>query len=381
MRVIVIGGGIMGLSTALALCRRGHRVTIFEQHSIPNPMGSSVDQHRLIRHPYGEMSGYARMIGPAMTAWDQLWTDFGCSYFYKTGTLILARENLKWAESSLSDMDAMGIEHMRLSPDQLNRRAPMLKSDGVELAAWVNSGGALLAHDIVRAMARHLVLKGAAVHTHTPVVDIDTVRASVTLEDGSRVRADRLVVAAGPWVRDICSHAQGRVKPSRQLVLYLKPPKIYAEAWNNAPMVLDIHGNGGIYAVPPVGPTGLKIGDHSFSLKGHPSTNTVAKESEISALFEACRGRLDRLDDYEVESGDICFYTVQKDERFILESLDKAILLTGFSGHGFKFGALMGAVASGVLTGALTPDEASKLAAGLVVDAAEINRLTTLCLG
>jgi len=380
MRVIVIGGGIMGLSTALALCRKGHRVTIFEQHSIPNPMGSSVDQHRLIRHPYGEMGGYARLIGPAMAAWERLWADLGRSYFYKTGTLILARENLKWAESSLSDMGALGIDHAILSPDQLALRAPMLKPDGVELAAWVNSGGALLAREIVGAMARNLVLMGAAVHTHTPVIDIDTVRAAVTLEDGSRVRADRLVVAAGPWVRDICSSAQGRVKPSRQLVLYLKPPDIYAEAWKTAPMILDIHGDGGIYAVPPVASKGLKIGDHSFSLKGHPSTNTVAKESEISALFEACRQRLDRLDDYEIESGEICFYTVEKNERFILEALDKTVLLTGFSGHGFKFGALMGAMASGVLTGTLTPDDAKALAAGSVLDSAEVQRLTSLCL-
>ena len=380
MRVIVIGGGIMGLSTALALCRKDHSVTIFEQNSIPNPMGSSVDHHRLIRHPYGEMGGYARMVAPAMAAWERLWTDLGRAYYCETGTLILARENLKWAEASLSDMDALGIEHELLSPDQLAIRAPMLNSEGIELAAWVNSGGALLAQDIVGAMARNLVIRGAAVHTHTPVVDIDTVRASVTLEDGSRVRADRLVVAAGPWVHDICPKAQERVKPSRQLVLYLKPPDIYAEAWKAGPMVLDIHGNGGIYAVPPVGSTGLKIGDHSFSLKGHPSKNTVAKESEISALFEACRGRLARLDDYEIEAGKICFYTVEKDERFIIETLDKAVLLTGFSGHGFKFGALVGAMASGVLTGVLTPDDAKKMAAGSILDTAEIQRLTTLCL-
>ena len=51
MRVIVVGGGIMGLACAWALVRRGHQVTLYEQGPLPNPLGSSHDQHRLIRLP------------------------------------------------------------------------------------------------------------------------------------------------------------------------------------------------------------------------------------------------------------------------------------------------------------------------------------------
>ncbi len=380
MRVIVVGGGIMGLSTALSLRRQGHRVTIFEQASIPNPLGSSVDQHRLIRHPYGQMGGYSRMVGPALRAWSQTWDTLGQSYLHPTGTLILARDNLEWAESSISDMADMGIEHSILNSTQLKTLAPMLSTSGIELAAWVNSGGILLAEEIIRAMARCLVMQGVVLNTHTPVIDIDPIRSAITLEDGSQVRADRLVVTAGPWVRDIFPAAMGRIKPSRQLVLYLKPPKPLAEAWQKTPMVLDIQGNGGIYVVPPVASTGLKVGDHSFSMKGHPSTKRTANKGEISVLFEACRNRILDLNSYEISETKICFYTVQKDERFIVENIDKAVLMSGFSGHGFKFGALMGAIASGMLNGTIHPNEGTRLAAGTISDPNEISRLTNLCL-
>jgi glycine/D-amino acid oxidase-like deaminating enzyme len=50
VRVIIVGGGIMGLCTAWALQRAGHRAALYEQGPIPNPLASSTDHHRLIRY-------------------------------------------------------------------------------------------------------------------------------------------------------------------------------------------------------------------------------------------------------------------------------------------------------------------------------------------
>jgi glycine/D-amino acid oxidase-like deaminating enzyme len=62
MKVIVIGGGIMGLCTAWALRRAEHEPVLYEQGPIPNPLASSCDEHRLTRFTYGAMTGYARMV-------------------------------------------------------------------------------------------------------------------------------------------------------------------------------------------------------------------------------------------------------------------------------------------------------------------------------
>ena len=54
MRVIVVGAGIAGLSTAWSLVKRGHQVTLLEQGEIPNPLAASGDHHRIIRRAYGK---------------------------------------------------------------------------------------------------------------------------------------------------------------------------------------------------------------------------------------------------------------------------------------------------------------------------------------
>ena len=48
-KVIVVGGGIAGLSTAWGLRKRGIAVELFEQGPLPNPQASSHDEHRIAR--------------------------------------------------------------------------------------------------------------------------------------------------------------------------------------------------------------------------------------------------------------------------------------------------------------------------------------------
>src|SRR3954453_18232274 len=73
MKVIIVGGGIAGLSTAWSLVKRGHAVTLLEQGPLPNPLAASGDHHRIIRRAYGGADGYARTISGAFEAWDEMW--------------------------------------------------------------------------------------------------------------------------------------------------------------------------------------------------------------------------------------------------------------------------------------------------------------------
>ncbi|MBI3505988.1 MAG: FAD-dependent oxidoreductase [Proteobacteria bacterium] len=359
-RLLVVGAGIFGLSTAWSAVKRGLQVELVEQAAIPNPIGSSVDQHRLIRHPYGPQGGYTRMTSDAYGAWDRLWADLGRTLYAPSGTLMFEDVAGSWLAASRTAMDACGVPHTRPSPAELARRYPALIAENFADVLAADTGGTLFAGDIVAALAGWLPAHGAILHAHAAVRDIDPNRNEVTLADGRRLSGDALVVCAGPWTNRLVPAMEARMTPSRQTILYLDPPAGWDGIWNDMPLLLDLAASGTFYLVPPRQGRGLKVGVHTFSNEGDPDEPRVADAAACEHLLAVCARRLARLDEYRIRLAKTCFYDTVADERFIVEPLGPAAYVaTGFSGHGFKFGALVGeriaeAVAGGLEAAALT---------------------------
>ena len=363
MRVLIVGGGIMGLATAWAAWRRGMAVTLLEQASIPNPLGSSFDHHRLIRYPYGDRLGYCRMVGEAYSAWERLWADLGQTLHLGTGTLLLSGAERGWAEASMRALDAAQLAYERLEPAEVGRRWPQLTPGGIVFAVHLPSGGVLLAERILAALAAWLKPR-IELRERAAVRAIDPARAAVRLTDGSEIAADRLVVAAGPWTPRLVPGLAGRAVPSRQVLAYVAPPPRFATAWAKTPMVLENTENVGFYAVPPVAGTPLKIGDHRFTRQGDPDREREPGAGELAAVLSLARGRLADAEAYRAAGGRSCFYTVTEDERFIAQPLDQAMVLSPCSGHGFKFATVIGERVAGWLAGETAAAELQAWIAG-----------------
>jgi len=333
----------MGLSTAWGLARAGHRVDIFEQAALPNPQASSMDEHRLIRHPYGDHAGYARMIDPAFAAWDLLWSELGCKLYAATGTLALTGNGAEWAERSAQTLAAIGRPMTELTIDELRRRFPQLNAGGVERAFWLDTGGVLFAQDIVTALARHLATQShVGLHADMQIRTVDLEHGRVTARDGTVHEADMVVVAAGAWVGRLLPTGR-RLVPSRQIVIYFHLPEDQRAVWARGPMIIEKTGDVGLYFVPPMEGRGFKVGDHEFSRSGDPDGSREAHEEEIRPLLERCRGLFKGFDSWRTDRLKVCFYTVTEDERFVVEKPGaKGWVMSPCSGHGFKFGALMG---------------------------------------
>jgi len=355
---LVLGAGIMGLSAAWGLARRGFSVRVVEQDEVPNPRGASVDHHRLIRHAYGAQAGYMRMVDPAYAAWDLVWRDLGEVLHVPTGVLAVSGGTAGWLGESRTALAAGGHAFTDLTVAEVAARFPMLTEAGIGAAFHMAPGGVLLAGRIVEGLAKRLARQGVAIERGRAVA-VDPARAALRLADGGERSADLLVVAAGPWApRLLPAVIAPRVVASRQILVLLEPTPRHREGWANGPMLLDLAEEGGFYAVPPVAGTPLKIGDHRFSRTGDaeadPREASAAEAEEILAL---ARPRLRDAADYRVLGARACYYDVEAGERFVVEPLSpRCLVMSGFSGHGFKFGPLLGlAIAAAVSDPALMP--------------------------
>ncbi|GGJ06496.1 FAD-dependent oxidoreductase [Neoroseomonas lacus] len=355
---LVLGAGIMGLSAAWALTRQGFAVRIVEQDPVPNPRGASVDHHRLIRHAYGAQAGYMRMIDPAYAAWDQVWRELGEVLHIPTGVLAVSGTASGWLGDSRATLRGDGHAVTDLTAEQVASRFPIFTEAGIGAAFHMASGGVLLAERIIAGLVRACADRGVEIE-QARAASVDPTRATLLLEDGSERAADLLVVAAGPWAPRLLPAALApRVVASRQIIVRLEPPAPHREGWSRAPMLLDLAEDGGFYAVPPVAGTPLKIGDHRFSRRGDAQADPrEATADEAEEILAFARPRLRDMAGYRILGARACYYDVEDGERFVIEPLsERCLVMSGFSGHGFKFGPLLGlALAAAVADPALMP--------------------------
>jgi glycine/D-amino acid oxidase-like deaminating enzyme len=370
MKAIIVGGGIMGLTTAWGLVRAGHEVELLEQGPLPNPLASSMDEHRLIRHPYGNHKGYTRMIDQAFAAWDLLWADLGQRLYAATGTLALSGNGADWAQRSAATLAAIGRPMIEIAIADLPRRFPLLDAQGVERAFWIETGGVLFAQDIVTALAAYLGRQERVrLLANAKVRSVDLEHGRVTTESGAEHSGDIVVVAAGAWAPRLLPALADRLVPSRQVVAYFDLPAESRAAWAKAPMIIEKTGDVGLYLVPPAEGRGLKIGDHEFSRQGDPTAERIAAESDVRPLFARCRSLLRGFESWKIERLKVCFYTVMEDERFLVERPGaRGWVMSPCSGHGFKFGALMGLELGRTIDQGRDPAWHKHWAAGLVGD-------------
>ena len=72
--VVVIGGGVMGLSTAWALTRRGERPLALERFARGHPRGASHAATRNFNNAYAD-EHYLDLLARAREGWDALGTN------------------------------------------------------------------------------------------------------------------------------------------------------------------------------------------------------------------------------------------------------------------------------------------------------------------
>jgi len=343
MNVIVVGAGIAGLSTAWALTKAGHGVSLVEQGAIPNPLAASGDHHRIIRRAYGKAAGYGRLISEAYEAWDELWIDLGESHLDPRGFMCVSREPGDEAEEYREGLEQGGFTLEVLTPAEAVARWPFLEAGTFRYAFFSPEGGALHCRRIAAGIVDWLRKHGANIYENTKVASVDTDAGRVELESGEVMRADHVVVTAGAWVLKLFPDLGSALTTYRTALAYVEPPADLKAAWEAAPVVLDVGGKTDGYMIPPSGGAGMKFGTGLHKVETSDADwNREPVPGEGEAIRDIFQPPIARVRDYRITDVVTCAYTFTDDERFFATERGKCLIVSACSGHGYKFGAAVG---------------------------------------
>ena len=202
----------------------------------------------------------------------------------------------------------------------------------------------------VATLLRAAAAEGAVLRDREPVraIDASAQGVEVTTPVG-RYGAERVVVAAGPWLAGVLPELALPLHVEQQQVLYLRVGPD-ARAFTPGRMPLFIDRRGGIYGFPIFErPDAVKVSDH----EGAPTIRLEDRSDRIdpgraAATVAAARRLLPGLDG-ELVGGQTCLYTKTPDERFVLDrhpAHPRVVVAGGGSGHAFKFGPVLGEIAA-----------------------------------
>ncbi|HEX6118523.1 MAG TPA: FAD-dependent oxidoreductase [Dongiaceae bacterium] len=361
----VIGAGVVGAGIARHLSRRGHRVTLIDQGPIPNPMGASFDQHRLIRRIYPEQPHYAQLMDEAYAAWADLFAAMGEDHLERCGALSCSAIAGDWADRGRKVLDEVGARYELLSGKETEARYPFLKAGRIRWSVLEPDGGVLLADRITTGLARLCAEAGVELRPNTRVTGLHVETGTVLTEANGALRFDQIVVATGAWIPQLLADLGRGVGPCRNVVAYFDPPPEFAQAWKSAPGIIDLGGPEEVWGIPPVRGTDLKLADVGARGNAPAGSGAQVDDAEMSDIGRALAGVLRDFGRYRLKRGKVCWNHDSPDARFMLKRDGRVTMVSACGGHGFKFGAWSASWAAKALAQEIPFDKAARHMAGL----------------
>ncbi len=205
-QVVVIGGGIIGCSTAYHLAR-DHKadVVLLEQGRLTS--GSTWHAAGLVGQLRSSAS-ITRVLKYSVDLYKRLAAETGLETGWKmTGCLRLATTPDRWTEFKrlATTARSFGMDMDLISPPEVKRMFPLLDTADLIGASWLPTDGQASPSDIAQSLAKGARMHGAKLHEGVRVTGfrMDGARITHVVTDQGDIACDTVVNCAGMWARQV----------------------------------------------------------------------------------------------------------------------------------------------------------------------------------
>lgn len=230
-------------------------------------------------------------------------------------------------------MIAAGAPSQLLQAAEVAERFPAIRVGG---PALLEPDSAVIAADEA---LKALAAKVPEIWTGVRVIRMADDGRQVTLHTTAGIIAARAaVITAGPWSGGLLASVSVPVpgRATLEQVAYLR-----ACGQDEAPIFL-FHSEQAPYGLPVPGSQLYKIGIHQSGPATDPDAQNQAADQRLMGRIAELAGRYLPGYDPEPVADERCIYDNSPDEDFIIDRIGNVVVGCGTSGHGFKFGPLLG---------------------------------------
>jgi sarcosine dehydrogenase len=204
--VVVIGGGIIGCSTAYHLAR-DHKtdVVLIERGKLTG--GSTWHAAGLVGQLRSSAS-ITQVLRYSVDLYKKLETETGLATGWReTGCLRLATNAERWTEyrRQATTAHSFGLDMHLLSPAEAKKTWPLIQVDDLVGATFMPSDGQASPSDITQSLAKGARAHGAKLHEGVSCAgfDVKDGRVAAVHTSAGTIQCEKVVLCAGLWSRQI----------------------------------------------------------------------------------------------------------------------------------------------------------------------------------
>ena len=357
-KVIVVGAGINGVTSAIELKKRGHKVVLVDPGPLPHPLAASTDISKAVRAAYGPDEDYTALAERCLELWRRWNSEFGVELYHETGVLFVCQHPMQPSDfeyESCRVLEKQGHRLERFDSFTFHERFPAFAPDRFQDGFFDPDAGYVESGRVVATLVEHAKSIGVELCERAKFVALDEnddrVRG-VVLDDRHRISADAVVIAAGAWTTYVLPFTKKFFRATGHPVFHLKPDKPELFLPERFPFFgADISTTG--YYGFPLNQGVVKIANHGPGREMSPdSAERVVTAEDENDLREFLRSTIPALAEAAIVYTRVCMYCDTNDGDFWIAADPKRsnlVISTGDCGHGFKFAPVLGEITADAL--------------------------------